>query len=171
MLLLLIMGAGKGHMNRVQNQSTNYLPLPSEEKREQIYARIIEHIHAANMNPDTGERFLGGFWIEAVHTPDGWANILDHLDIQINALCPDYHVHQAKEKFGGLRYYIGNVPENKRDEVDKLIRKAETISYKTCQDCGQPGRGGESGGWLATLCDKHGAQTKGWQPHKSHNKN
>ena len=162
------MGAGRGHMNRIQSQSTNYSPLPSEEKREQIYARIIGRIHAANINPETDEPFLGGSWMEAIHAPDGWANILDRLDTQISALCSDYHVHQAKEKFGGLRYYVGNT-EDQHDKVDKLIRSAEEASYKTCQTCGQQGQNGDSGGWFITLCDKHGAETKGWRPYKDEN--
>ena len=55
---------------------------------------------------------------------------------------------QVKEKFGGLRFYM----TTQSDEISALIREAEALSSKTCQECGQPG---ESRGarWARTLCE------------------
>jgi RNA polymerase-binding transcription factor DksA len=55
---------------------------------------------------------------------------------------------QVKEKFGGLRYYVQNAP----DEIDDMISEAENASYTICETCGKPGEP-RKGGWLKTLCD------------------
>jgi hypothetical protein len=56
---------------------------------------------------------------------------------------------QVKEKYGGLRFYMtcGN------DEVYNLIKRAEELSYETCEQCGDPGREREGNYWINTLCD------------------
>lgn len=55
---------------------------------------------------------------------------------------------QVKEKFGGLRFYVNNYD----DYVRGAIAMAESMSYHTCEVCGNAGltRGG---GWIRTLCD------------------
>jgi hypothetical protein len=57
---------------------------------------------------------------------------------------------QVKEKFGGLNfYYYGG------DEVIRgMVRMAESMSYRTCEECGAPGKA-NSHGWISTLCDTH----------------
>ena len=54
---------------------------------------------------------------------------------------------QVKEKFGGLRFYVGAADE----EVNGMIRMAESMSYKICEECGCPGRPSKEG-WIRTLC-------------------
>jgi hypothetical protein len=90
---------------------------------------------------------------------------------------------QVKEKFGGLRLYIEIKQENKETEravvldimlTDSLMgqtlttvpnetiwqkahaitRKAEELSYKTCDVCGAPGEP-RTGGWIVTRCNDH----------------
>jgi len=54
---------------------------------------------------------------------------------------------QVKSKFGGLRFYV-----NSNDEyIRGLISMAESMSYKTCEECGNPGEP-TSSGWVYTLC-------------------
>lgn len=55
---------------------------------------------------------------------------------------------QVKEKFGGLRFYM----TCGTDEIYDLISKAEALSCKTCEECGEPGEE-RSGGWIHTLCN------------------
>ena len=55
---------------------------------------------------------------------------------------------QVKEKFGGLRFYM----TCGTDEIYDLIEKAEALSYKTCEECGQPGEEKPTS-WIRTLCD------------------
>ena len=109
------------------------------------------------------------FWFDC---GDGWYTLIDELcsDIQ-NAIRneksnldykkkqgdlvteQDYEanqviISQVKEKFGGLRFYVygGN------DRIRGMIDFAESMSYKICEDCGNPGKLSQEG-WWRTLCD------------------
>ncbi len=55
---------------------------------------------------------------------------------------------QVKEKYGGLRFYM----TCGTDEIFDLIEEAEALSYKTCEECGEPGEERNTG-WIRTLCD------------------
>ena len=90
---------------------------------------------------------------------DGWFDIIWNLSSKLEPLIQKLHnerqdiehlprASQVKEKFGGLRFYVTSAT----DEMDSLIEEAETLSYKTCESCGNPGQG-RSGGWIKTLCD------------------
>ena len=57
---------------------------------------------------------------------------------------------QVKEKFGGLRFYV----EQATDEHFNYISFAENMSYRTCEQCGAPGKL-YTQGWHRTLCDHH----------------
>lgn len=46
-----------------------------------------------------------------------------------------FEVFQVKEKFGGLRFYVG-VDESEAERITSLIRAAEATSYRTCMECG-----------------------------------
>jgi len=91
---------------------------------------------------------------------DGWYNIIDAACAQIENRAynnrlngekfPPVIATQVKEKYGTLRfYYTGG-----DDYVDGVVSMAESISAKTCEVCGAPGKLRE-GGWLKTLCDIH----------------
>ena len=81
----------------------------------------------------------------------GWEKLLDKLYDDLVALGWDTELHQVKEKFGGLRFYIGYGSE----EVYKRIRQAEKESEETCIRCGSPGKLRTEGrGWILTLCDE-----------------
>ena len=61
----------------------------------------------------------------------------------------DRDLHQVKEKFGGLRFYVGaSTPE-----MEKRIDQAEEESFQTCENCGEPGKGSNVGYWYLTLCE------------------
>jgi hypothetical protein len=61
----------------------------------------------------------------------------------------DFKFDQIKEKFGGLRaYYSGG-----NDYIRGLVTMAETMSYKTCEMCGNKGKPNKSG-WITTLCQE-----------------
>lgn len=78
----------------------------------------------------------------------GWANIVQPLIDK--ATEEGRKIYQIKEKFGGLRFYTDGASE----ELAKMIRDAELLSFKTCEYCGEPGEERDSG-WIKTLCDKH----------------
>lgn len=77
----------------------------------------------------------------------GWLKLVDPLIELCEKL--DVEVHQIKEKFGGLRFYVGQAPE----EVHTLIQIAETESFKTCERCGADGKR-RPGGWIKVFCDR-----------------
>ena len=57
---------------------------------------------------------------------------------------------QVKEKFGGLRFYV----QAATDAHYQYISFAESMSYRTCESCGAPGKR-YTDGWHTTLCDIH----------------
>jgi len=59
---------------------------------------------------------------------------------------------QVKEKFGGLRFYVNAAT----DKHFNYISFAESMSYRTCEECGAPGKR-YTDGWHTTLCDIHAA--------------
>jgi hypothetical protein len=59
---------------------------------------------------------------------------------------------QVKEKFGGLRFYV----QAATDKHYQYISFAESMSYRTCEECGSPGKT-YTDGWHMTLCDIHAA--------------
>lgn len=61
-----------------------------------------------------------------------------------------FAVVQVKEKFGGLRYYTNYSSK----EINDLIDEYETLSYKTCEICGKPGKT-MGQGWYYTACPEH----------------
>ena len=59
---------------------------------------------------------------------------------------------QVKEKYGGLRFYV----QAATDKHHQYINFAESMSYRTCEECGAPGKT-YTDGWHMTLCDIHAA--------------
>ena len=57
---------------------------------------------------------------------------------------------QVKEKFGGLRFYV----QAATDKHYQYISFAESMSHRTCEQCGAPGKT-YTNGWHQTLCDIH----------------
>lgn len=80
----------------------------------------------------------------------GWYSLVKDLIVSLFKLDWDGELYQVKEKFGGLRFYIGE----QNTEISRLIREAENASYKICEVCGEPGIT-RPGTWIRTRCDKH----------------
>lgn len=83
-------------------------------------------------------------------TKVGWLPLIEDLIVELLTLGWDKDCHQIKEKFGGLRFYIGGTTP----EIDDAITRAERESMRTCETCGRKGVL-RTGGWLQTLCDEH----------------
>lgn len=66
----------------------------------------------------------------------------------------DVRAVQVKEKFGGLRFYIKGAPTDIHDKVQGAIRMAESMSFRTCEECGTTENVEvRDDGWIETLCD------------------
>ena len=83
---------------------------------------------------------------------DGWFDLIYNLCKDIKSLNPsNFVVLQVKEKFGGLRFYVGGGKEN----IWKLIDRAGQESCNICEKCGKPGDLKLLNGWYLTRCGKH----------------
>jgi len=82
---------------------------------------------------------------------DGWLQLIHDLIEELLAAGWDKRVTQIKEKFGGLRFYIGSGSE----EIWGIISNYEALSYEVCEVCGEQGVLRNDIGWYQTLCDKH----------------
>lgn len=96
---------------------------------------------------------------------DGWFKIVDDLCSEITHYCKSHAIEipevvQVKEKFGGLRFYIGGVHPDHFDNIFGFINKAERVSLKTCEICGKAGKPNNEG-WIKTLCEEHRIATDG----------
>lgn len=81
----------------------------------------------------------------------GWQALVKKLVDDLFLLGWDGHLHQIKEKFGGLRFYIGGAST----EIHNRIDQAEAESMATCDQCGLPGKQNTDRGWIATRCEGH----------------
>lgn len=77
----------------------------------------------------------------------GWHKLIEDLIKELETLGWDGTLLQVKEKYGGLRFYIGYG----NDALWKCIQKYEKKSYEVCEWCGKPGESTDSG-WIKTLC-------------------
>lgn len=80
----------------------------------------------------------------------GWFPLIKDLIEDLIKLGWDKEVSQVKEKFGGLRFYIGSGS----DEIFERVVKAERDSYEICEVTGKPGKLRKDIGWYLTLCDE-----------------
>ena len=83
----------------------------------------------------------------------GWVGLIAELHDDLSTIYPDYEVLQVKEKFGGLRFYVGMIPEEFDQEFYARIRNAEEEADRTCEICGTVGDLCRSkSGWYRTAC-------------------
>ena len=91
------------------------------------------------------------------YMPEGWykafgkeftKELIDKLEKE--NYFDDFEIIQIKEKYGGLRIYIGSAPES----IHQLIDKYEDLSFHYCQICGKQGKLYDNG-WMMTLCPSH----------------
>ena len=78
----------------------------------------------------------------------GWHQLVTSLINDLFDMGWDGRLYQIKEKFGGLRFYTGETTDDMWDR----IREAESLSVKTCEYCGAPGKL-RVGGWVKCRCD------------------
>lgn len=82
---------------------------------------------------------------------NGWLGILERLFQTLIKLGWDKSFINVKEKFGGLSFFIDNLPENGLH----FIIEAEKESFQVCEVCGEPGEQHKINNWIYTLCDTH----------------
>jgi len=137
----------------------------SKEDFEKLLVKQFQIIYR-DLNGDPRKTCMG----RGLEINNGWFNILYDLSVKLEAIADEQSLHlknnpeydgadtrivfaQIKEKFGALRVYINNWPED-RKQIEDLVRMAEQQSSIMCEICGEPGKT-RSGVWMLTLCDKH----------------
>ena len=89
-------------------------------------------------------------------TKDMWGRMIDDARVrELKKKVDEEHkvvprAAQIKEKFGGLRFYVGSASK----EQHEMIWYTESISNRVCERCGARGRHRPTG-WIKTLCSKH----------------
>lgn len=83
-----------------------------------------------------------------IECENGWASLYEPLIARCKA--ENVSILQIKEKWGGLRFYVGPASKDLCDAIDE----AEKRSFTICEECGEQGKV-RSGGWVRTLCDEH----------------
>ena len=71
---------------------------------------------------------------------------------------------QVKEKFGGLRFYVGTSTE----EFEDFVAKLEKESFTVCEECGAQGTPkGWGSYWIKTLCPSCGQKRVEWNTERN----
>lgn len=117
------------------------------EELESILVLAFPKLFSEADKPPTESLMCFGFECE-----DGWYDLIYKLCQKISRLDPLGTVRavQVKEKFGGLRFYVGSAT----DAIFDVIEVAEDASMKVCERCGKNGKNRSYGGWMKTLCTK-----------------
>lgn len=92
----------------------------------------------------------------------GWFELLKKLVVIIQAeidRLPEaeraqVYARQVKEKLGGLRFYMSEKGK-KNAAIRAAIERAEELSFKTCEVCGNSGECSTVRNWVATRCKEH----------------
>lgn len=114
-----------------------------EELENKLVADFPDLYRGVNLKP-TESLMCFGFECD-----DGWFDLIYKLSKDITAIDKTVMAMQVKEKFGGLRFYVGHASE----EVFDLIDLAEEMSLKTCEKCGSTkGVALVGQGWVKSLC-------------------
>lgn len=100
------------------------------------------------LSPHFGKKEDGSFFLGYGIGP-GWSDIVYDLHKKLVEENPDYRIHQVKEKFASLRYYVGGMTP----EGHEYISEAENASAVTCEECGRPGKLRTHNYWIRTLCE------------------
>lgn len=119
---------------------------------------LLSHQFAETKDESLKSLFMDRLVWPRISCGSGWFNIIDGLSTVLEALILEqpeeerdkYAAVQVKEKFGGLRFYLGHQTE----DMATAIEAAEALSLKTCEVCGEAGERVQYNR-VETLCSKH----------------
>lgn len=111
-------------------------------------------LQVKHVDPRTSKRPFHPYEAFHIECGEGWHDLLDRLCTKIEKELDkdpkdkkDFMITQIKEKFGGLRFYVGGATEI----IYNYIDEAERESYTICESCGQPGKVYNED-WVRTNC-------------------
>jgi len=98
---------------------------------------------------------------EGIKTPieceNGWLPLIDKMCHEFDFFNHDnsLFIIRITQKYGALRVYTNWLT----DEIDSIIRAAETKSLEICEICGKPGDiigyNKPRNSWIVTRCEEH----------------
>jgi hypothetical protein len=148
---------GDGWYNIIDALCTNIQHHVDESRKKRARALTFNRKLKRAIEMDSIEPLLepgreSDFWIESAE------EILKKKQFRdVPAKVHQIVASQVKEKFGGLRFYINGGD----DVVYALISMAESMSVRTCEVCGKPGKT-IGHGWYYTSCEEH-AREGDWE--------
>lgn len=98
---------------------------------------------------------------KSISCDDGWLHLLYQLNYEITIIDPDYEIIQIKEKFGGLRFYYKASNPSLRSQINEVVSFYESLSLRTCEITGLPGKLMHKDGRYKTLNSSFLSQ--GWK--------
>lgn len=128
--------------------------LPENFSRDQFIADMRAK-HSRILPPEV-EFSVGEGWLPII--ADSLRDI--EVSLETHGCLPRASVRQIKEKFGGLRIYVrpqneaAHFPSALAAEILAIRDRAESLSMRTCELCGDPGELITSG-YMQTLCRNH----------------
>lgn len=133
-----------------------------EKMRQDAYLPLVERL-----NPKWREKIF----IFSISCGLGWKKIVFQLVEELDKVWDGFDgkrgrenwtLCQAKEKFGGLRFYIEHPSNPERtDQTFVAIERAVQAAWKTCERCGAMGYTTSDGGRIATVCEACEKRWKG----------
>lgn len=82
----------------------------------------------------------------------GWFEILRSMSEKLDPL--GVQIGTVKEKFGGLRVYLeAGYEGDDWDYINSIISETESRSWRTCEECGEPGIRRVDRSWVKVFCD------------------
>ncbi|MET1047116.1 MAG: hypothetical protein ABWX70_10525 [Hyphomicrobium sp.] len=89
----------------------------------------------------------------------GWQDLLERAMSRIERALgegDELHIHQVKEKLGGLRiYWRGHLSADASAKIEEAVDLAEARAECTCETCGREGRLHVADHWFNTACPDH----------------
>jgi hypothetical protein len=82
----------------------------------------------------------------------GWIPIVAAALARMSAIDPEVEIRQIKQKLGGLRLYFRS---QRYDELEPMVREAESLCSSACEECGRAARILNCDGDIRTLCREH----------------
>jgi len=123
-----------------------------------IIHALCMHLQHLVDNPNEQIEMYNG-WIsdeEKKEVPrKDWINKCNSfIENEKEKIIPQLEAVQVKEKFGVLRFYLSGYPDNDimSAKIRSYISFAESMSAKTCEICGSPGKVNE-GAWITVRCN------------------
>lgn len=92
----------------------------------------------------------------------GWWNIIEKMHAEFMMCDPEYRLYQVLEKCGGLRVYFAPSSPHFANDLERIAKRYERVSYTICEITGKAGELMERNGVYKTLCRDF--INDGWQP-------